>query len=144
MRVDKSQSLVQCARDYTTFVSRGDLDGVLSMLAPEPVFDLFPIARRFSGRVNIRRYFQYFLSEVQPRIQGFKSRSDLTSEAGVGHEYDITISMPNASAPSTHRVFALMIFGPDRLLGERIYADEKMLRTLIGPLWNSLEPIPAD
>ena len=140
----RSQTLVQCAQDYTNFVSRGDLDGVLSMLVPEPVFDLFPIARRFSGKVKIRRYFQYFFSEVQPRIQGFRSRSDLTSEAGVGHEYDITISMPNASAPSTHRVFALMIFGPDRLLGERIYADEKMLRTLIGPLWNSLEPIPAD
>jgi hypothetical protein len=139
-----TRSLIQQARDYTNFVSRGDQNGVFSILEPEPVFDLFPIARRFSGLLKTRRYFQYFFSEVQPRIQGFISRSELISEVGVGHEYDITIALPNSSAPSSHRVFALIVFGPNRLLGERIYSDEKMLRMLIGPLWNSLEPIPAD
>ena len=142
--MEKQQSLLQRAWDYTDFVSRGDLDGIFSVLEPEPIFDLFPISRRFIGKPRIKRSFTHFFSEVQPRIKGFKSRSELIGESSVGHEYDITVSMPNTSALSTHRVFALIIFGPDRLLGERIYSDEKMLRMLIGPLWNALEPIPAD
>ena len=138
-----TQRLLQFARDYADFVSRGDLDGVLSILEPEPVFDLYPIARRFSGKNKIRRYFQHFFKEVQPRISAFTPCSELIGEGKIAHEYDITMMIPSAEAPSSHRVFAMIIFGSDRVNGERIYADEKMLRLLIGPLWNSLEPIPA-
>ena len=139
-----TQSLIQSARDYTDFVSRADLDGVLSTLEPEPVFDLYPIARRMSGSSKLRRYFQYFFAEVQPRIDRFILRSELAGERGLAHEYDVFARMPRAEAVTKHRVITVVVFGSEQLAGERIYSDEKFLRLLIGPLWNALELIPAD
>lgn len=142
--MNRSHSLLEFARDYAAAVAKGDLDAVMATLEPYPVFDLYPIARRFTGTQKVRRYFQYFFQEYHPRIQGYTFRSESVGEQGLAGEFDVKVAMPRSEAPSTHRVFSFIVFGQDRLTGERIYADEKMLRLCIGPLWNSLEPIPAD
>lgn len=139
-----TQGLVQRALDYSLAIERGDLEAVFAQLGPEPVFELYPIARRFKGAAKVRRHFQYFLAEAQPRIMGSTIRSGWVGEAGVGHEIDLTVTLPGAASSTTHRVFRAILIGGDQVVGERIYSDEKMLRLLIGSLWNSLEPVPAD
>lgn len=139
-----TQGFVQRALDYSSAIERGDLDAVLAQLAPEPVFELYPIARRFKGTAKVRRHFQYFLAEAQSRIVGFKSRSEWIGDSGIGHELDLTVSLSGSASLSTHRVFRVISIVDGKVVGERIYSDEKMLRHLIGPLWNSPEPIPAD
>jgi hypothetical protein len=44
-------------------------------------------------------------------------------------------------APTAHRIFAILTFGKEKLSGERMYADETLLRCLVGPLWDELTPI---
>jgi hypothetical protein len=142
--VTTTQSAIQRAQDYAGSVLAGDLDQVLLAMGPEPVFELYPIAKRFKGAAKVRRHFQYFLAEARSRIVASRIRSTWVGDAGVGHEIDLTVTLPGAASPSTHRVFRVILIVDDQVVGERIYSDEKMLRLLIGSLWNSLEPIPAD
>ena len=136
--------LVSIAVAHSELETGLEPEALLAALEPDPVFELYPIARRFTGMAKTRRYYQHYFAEVLPRIKGFTIRSEAVSEIGLAREYDIKVVLPGAEAPSIHRIFAILTFGPERLSGGRFYTDEKMLRLMVGPLWNSLEPIPAD
>lgn len=136
--------LVSIAVAHSELEAGTDADILMASMEPEPVYDLYPIAKRFSGRAKARRYNQHYFTEVLPRLKGFTVRSEAISEIGLSREYDVKALMPGAETTSLHRIFAILTFGPERLSGMRIYTDEKMLRFMIGPLWNSLEPIPAE
>ena len=136
--------LVSVAVAHGELESGTDLDALMGTMEGEPIYDLYPIGKRFQGWENTKLYYRHFFAVVQPAIQGFTPVSQSIGEKGVVEEYDIVVKHPGESATTTHRIIAMLTFGEERLSGERIYADEKMLRTLIGPLWNSLEPIPAD
>jgi hypothetical protein len=136
--------LVSIATAHSELETGLEPEALLAALEPDPVFELYPIARQFSGMAKTRRYYQHYFTEVLPRITCFKIRSEAVSEMGLAREYDIKLVLPGADAPSLHRIFAILTFGPEKLSGGRFYSDEKLLRLMVGPLWSSLEPIPAD
>ena len=136
--------LESTALDYIKVWAEFDVQGLVDTLEDDPVYDLYPVSKRFSGMSKTRRFYQYFMTEVLPRIVGVTIRSEAIGNKGLAREYDVSVLLPGADAPSEHRICAFVNFGAERLSGERIYTDQKMLRFLVGPLWNSLEPIPAD
>ena len=72
---------------------------------------------------------------------GHKLISESVGPQGVVQEYDIQITLIGDSEPSWHRIMAILVFGEKGLVGERMYSDEGLFRTLTGPLWDEMSPI---
>ncbi|ARS27680.1 hypothetical protein [Sphingomonas sp. KC8] len=134
-------ALVAVARDHARTEGEGDLDAILATMEGEPVYDFYPIGRRFTGMDRTRRYYQHFIANVQPQIAGFEQHSEWVGEDGLVQEYSVVLH-PAGQAPRRHRILGVLTFGDRLLSGERLYSDEAFFRTLIGPIWDELEPIP--
>ncbi|WP_157218135.1 nuclear transport factor 2 family protein [Flavisphingomonas formosensis] len=120
----------------------GDLDAILATMEDEPVYDFYPVARRFRGMDRTRRYYRHFIADVRPRIAGFEQHSEWIGPDGAVQEYSVTVIDPEADGGTrTYRILGILTFGDVLLSGERLYADEAFFRILIGPLWDELEPI---
>lgn len=134
------KALVDVAKRHADAEDKGDLDAILATMEDNPVYDLYPIGRTFSGMEMTRRYYEHFVSTARHQIAGFELHSEWVGDAGVAQEYTVLLKNPNG-APTSHRIFAILTFGKTKLSGERMYADETLLRCLVGPLWDELEPI---
>lgn len=143
MRASLSK-LISVGVAHAELESGHDLEALMGTMEGEPIYDLYPVGKRFQGMENTRRYYRYFFAEVQPRIQGFTPRSEAIGDQGLVQEYDVVVLHPGESAPTRHRIIAILTFGQERLSGERMYSDDKLFKFLFGPLWNELTPIPAD
>lgn len=120
----------------------GNLDGILATLEGEPVYEFYPLGRRFRGMANTRRYYEHFISTVRPRVIGAVLHNEAIGPGGVVQEYTVTARSDEDQPPSAHRVMAILTFGSERLSGDRMFSDERFFRLLIGPLWEELEIVP--
>lgn len=134
-------NLIAVAHRHAVTEGGQDVDAIMATMEGEPVYELYPVGKRFAGMANTRRYYEHFVSHVQPRMRGASAVSQSVGPDGLVEEYTISAVLDGAAAPSTHRVMAILTFGEQGLSGERIYSDEAFLRTLVGPLWDELETI---
>ncbi|OCC22498.1 hypothetical protein MB02_16710 [Croceicoccus estronivorus] len=118
-----------------------DLEGLLATMEGEPVYEFYPLGRRFRGMAETRRYYEHFMKDVQPRILGATMFSEAIGSEGLVQEYTVTVAHEGDAEPTVHRIMAILTFGEQGLSGERMYSDDKFFRTLVGPLWDELEPI---
>lgn len=118
-----------------------DLDAIMATMEGEPTYEYYPVGKSFTGMDATRRLYRYFIDEVQPRMAGHKLISESIGPQGVVQEYDIQITLIGDSEPSWHRIMAILVFGEEGLVGERMYSDEVLFRTLTGPLWDEMTPI---
>ena len=123
--------------------SAKDLDAIMATMEGEPTYAYYPVAKMFSGMENTRRLYRHFIDDVQPRMAGWKLISESVGAQGVVQEYDIAIRLIGDTEPSWHRIMAILVFGEQGLAGERMYSDEALFRTLTGPLWDEMIPVPA-
>lgn len=135
-------SLLAVAHRHAETEGGQDLEAILATMEGEPVYEFHPLGKRFTGMDNTRRFYRHFIDSVQPRMIGSWLVSEATGPYGVTQEYDIELTLLGESAPSRHRIMAILVFGEAALSGERMYAGEPLFRTLAGPLWDALEPIP--
>lgn len=133
--------LVATASRHAEAEGAGDLEAILATMEGEPVYEFYPVRRRFCGMKQTRRFYEHFIRDVQPRMRGAEPIGEWIGALGVVQEYEILIQHAGAGGPSSHRIIALLKFGTEGLSGERMYADDALLRTLCGPLWEELEPI---
>jgi hypothetical protein len=138
------QSLLAIAQRHAEAEGGQDVEAILSTMEGEPVYEFHPLGKRFTGMANTRRFYRHFIDAVQPRMIGSTLISEASGPYGVTQEYDVELTLIGESAPSRHRIMAILVFGERALSGERMYAGERLFRTLAGPLWDELEPIPAD
>ncbi|WP_176593636.1 hypothetical protein [Sphingobium sp. EM0848] len=134
-------NLISVAHRHALTEGAQDVDAIMATMEGEPVYELYPVGKRFSGMANTRRYYEHFVAHVQQRMRGAAPVSQSFGPDGVVEEYTISILLDGATEPSMHRIMAILTFGEEGLSGERIYSDEAFLRTLLGPLWAELEPI---
>jgi hypothetical protein len=134
-------SLVAVAHRHAETEGNGDLEALMATMEGEPVYEFFPIGRSFKGLAKTRRYYEHFFSDFSKRMVGAELICEMIGDSGVIQEYAITITHAGDSAPTTHRIMALLVFGEKGLTGERMYSDEKLFRSMIGPLWDELEAI---
>ncbi len=139
--MDFAQSdLVKNALRHSTAEGSNDLAGTLETLEGEPVYDLFPIALRMTGMDRARRYYEHFFSYVNPRIVHFAMIAEWINPHGVNQEYDVTFRFDDGRQ-KVFRILGILTFGKEKMSGERIYADEELLRIMFAPVWDELEPI---
>ena len=131
--------LVAAALRHAEAEGKFDLPGTLETLEGEPVYELFPVGLKMVGMDKARRYYEHYFAEVAPRIASWALVSEWINETGVLQEYTL-IYRHEPGRETAYRILGILTFGDTLLSGERIYADEALLRAMFAPLWDELEP----
>ena len=139
--MDFAQSdLVKNALRHAEAEAGFDMAGTLATLESNPVYDLMPIGLRMVGMDRARRYYEHYFANVAPRIVHFSLVAEWIGKDGVNQEYDVTYRHDDGTA-KTYRILGILTLGAEKMTGERIYAQDELLRIMFAPIWDELEPI---
>jgi hypothetical protein len=117
---------------------RGELEPLLATLAPDPVYEFHPMRRCMRGDDQVRRFYMYFCEHFLSRARVMRcSRSGSTDS--VAQEYEIALHVDGAV--EHFRVLGVLYRRGDRLGGERVFASERFVRLMTGPLFDDLAPL---
>jgi ketosteroid isomerase-like protein len=136
------QQLIDIAHAHAAAERRGDRAATLATLEDDVLYELQPVRRVLRGIDAARRYYDYFFAEFRPLAIGSHLRGEWVTDEGVGQEYTITVRQPGGPVEQ-HAVVAILTFGTTALSGERLYASERLLRLMFGPVYESAAPLPA-
>jgi len=114
---------------------------VMETLEDDCVYELQPVGLVLEGLEQARRYYDYFFSTFRHQIAGYTMRSEWRDERGVGQEYTIWTRTGPGGALERHEIVGVLTFGRDKLSGERLYASERLLRMMFGPVLEDARPI---
>jgi hypothetical protein len=95
-----------------------------------------------SGRANIEHFYRHQYPTFVPRVAGYELLHEWANERAALQEYVIEVHDDDARA-ATYYVMSMMPLDEESglLTGERLYCDDGFIRTLLGPLYDLLEPI---
>src|SRR5690348_3931196 len=116
--------LVKIALQHSAAEGAGDMDGTMGTLEANPVYDFYPMGRRMTGTDRVRRYYEHFFAEVQPRIAGFEMIAEWIGDAGVNQEYTVRYRFDDGTV-KPFRILGILTFGQTKMSGERLYASEE-------------------
>lgn len=135
------EELLDIAHRHAAAEANGDLAATLATLDPDPVYEFEPAGLLLRGLPAVKVYYQHFFQTFQPMIAGYEMRGEWVYDEGLGQEYWIDL---RTSEGGTERqaVIGILLFGKQGLSGERIYASDRMLRTMFGPAYVLAEPRP--
>ena len=119
--------------------AKGDLEPLLATLAPDPVYEFHPLRRCMRGDDRVRRFYEQFCSRFLSLRSDFALIAEWVGIDSVAQEYDISLRVDGAI--ERFRVLGILYARGDRLGGERVYASERFIRLLTGPLFDELEPL---
>jgi hypothetical protein len=88
-----------------------------------------------------RAYYEYFIPNFLPLVEGYDLRSEWVNDEGLGQEYVIRVRDPKTGEVRPHHLIGILIFGETGLAGERLYASEEMLHLLFGPTYEQAVPV---
>jgi hypothetical protein len=127
--------LVAIARAHAAAETRADLAATLATLEDEPVYELQPVGRVLVGMDRARRYYEQFFRDFLPVVTRYELRGEWANAEGLLQEYTIW------TGEERHDVIGILTFGATRLSGERLYAGERILRLMFGPLFDETQPL---
>lgn len=116
------------------------MEATLATLEPDPLYELLPVGRAFRGLNAARRYYEHFFSRFRPLARSSEMLSEWANEKGVAQEYAIQLRFDDGSE-ERHRLVAILTFGESKLSGERVYANDRLLRLMFGPAYDLASPI---
>ncbi|SRR5579875_1968631 len=134
------EDMIELAHAHAAAEGSGDLEATLRTLEPDPVYELQPEGRVLRGMDAVRRYYQHFFNNFQPLVEGYEMRSEWISNEGVGQEYIIHLRLPDGRKEN-HAIIGILLFGKTGLAGERLWASERLLRLMMGPVYESATAI---
>ena len=128
---------------HATLEAEGDLAGTMDTLIAEPVYEFWPMGLRMVGTPAVTRYYEHLISSFMPRQIGYEMIGETLSELALCQEY--IMEFPKEGGGSEKFRVMGILFGdpetPGKMGGERIWGDERILREMVGPVWEDLEPI---
>jgi hypothetical protein len=116
------------------------MEATLATLEDPPVYEFQPFRLGLSGMDAVRRCYEHFFSDFLPLGGEAELKGEWVSAEGLGQEYVIDLRMPDGSV-ERHNVIGILLFGQDRLTGERIYASERLFRLMYGPGFDAAVPL---
>jgi hypothetical protein len=134
------EDMIELAHAHAAAEGSGDLETTLKTLEPDPVYELQPAGRALRGMDAVRRYYEYFFNNFQPLVEGYEMRSEWVTDEGVGQEYIIHIRLPDGRKED-QAIIGILLFGKTGLAGERLWASERLLRLMMGPVYDLATPI---
>jgi hypothetical protein len=119
--------------------AEGDFDGLMSTLVDDPVYEFRPVGLRMAGGEQVRQFYSQFIERFLPMQHGAVLLGEWVNETSVAQEYDVSLDVEGII--ETHRVLGILQYGERGLLGgERVYASERFIRLMTGPVFEFLEP----
>jgi hypothetical protein len=134
------EDMIELAHAHAAAEGSGDLEMTLKTLEDDPIYELQPEGRVLRGMDSVRNYYQHFFDNFQPLVEGYEMRSEWMTEEGLGQEYIIHIRLPDGR-PEDHAIIGILLFGKTKLAGERLWAGERLLRLMMGPVYDQATPI---
>jgi hypothetical protein len=61
----------------------------------------------------------------------------------LGQEYTVWLRLPDGTR-ERHEIIGILLFGPSGLAGERVYASERLLRLMLGPIYDETTPLEVE
>jgi len=134
------EAAVAVAHAHAAAEGGGDMAITLATLCDDPVYEFQPIGRVFRGKDTARRYYEHFFSNFSPLTESFEIRGEWTTSEGLGQEYTLWLRLPDGTR-ERHEIIGILLFGPSGLTGERVYASERLLRLMLGPIFDETTPL---
>ena len=113
-----------------------DMEGVMATLGENPVYQYPTLGKQFSGREKSQQFYQHFFANFSPNVVDYVLINQWVNETSVTQEYDMTLSFDGVK--ENHRVLGVLFVVGDKLGGERVYASEKVIRRMTGPLFDGM------
>lgn len=130
--------LREVARIHSVAEMGGNLAGTLATLEDDPIYELFPVGLKLTGMDKVRRYYSYFMENVLQNFVDAKVHYESTDRPG--HQKESTVWWRDHDGQvHVTQLMTILVYGDNKLRGERMYADEPFLRFLFGPLWEEME-----
>ena len=120
--------------------SKDQLEPLLATLAKGPVYEFHPIRRCLRGDERVRRFYTHFFEHFVRLRDSYSLLEEWVSERSVAQEYEIVLRVDGAV--EHFRVLGVLYARGELLGGERVYASDRFIRLLTGPMFGELEPIP--
>jgi hypothetical protein len=133
--------LVEVAHAHSKAEAEGDLETTMATLEDDCVYELQPVGLLLPGIDVARRYYEYFFSDFAPFIAGFEMRGEWLAPDGLGQEYTLWTRTGEEDTLERHEIIGVLTFGTTKLSGERLYASERLLRRMFGPIYEEAKPI---
>jgi hypothetical protein len=121
------------------------METTLATMEDEPFYELFPVGLRATGKAFARRFYTHYFSSFLPRmvtVEGARPPRRWQLDEGVLVETDMGLRADDGSV-EVFAVAALILVGDTGVVGERVYADERLLQAMFGPAYDELDPIRA-
>ena len=119
------------------------LEPLMDTLVAEPVYEFHPAGLTMKGAAPVRRYYEQLLGQFMTWVRGYELLDEWANERSVAQEYDIQLQVDDGPL-ETHRVLGILLAEPrqELLAGERIYGGERIVRLMLGDLYDELEAAP--
>jgi hypothetical protein len=123
--------MIELAMEHEVFEFANDVDGIMSTLVDEPVYELYPQGVRISGREAVRRFYELTMPIVLQfdyRRKALDTR-EITcaafSDNQIASEVNCEFDFPDGT---TRRVYLMCVgeFRGGLMYGERIYCDQAL------------------
>jgi len=129
---------------HATAEGSGNLEGCLSTLVPEPVYEFHPLGKGMRGGAVVRRFYEQFFERVPAMTVGYELLGQWVNTECVAQEYSIWLRMEEGV--EHFRVIGVLTANEDGslLTGERVWASDRYIRSLVGDeIFDSLKPLAA-
>lgn len=135
--------MLELGHRHADLEAKRELDPLMETMVESPSYEFHPLGLGMSGGDRVRRYYRQFFDGFMESIVGYELIDEWANERAVVQEYDITVRA--GDEPETHRVIGIL-FAEDspngvRLGGERVYASERCVRLMAGPIFDELVPL---
>ncbi len=119
--------------------AEGKLDLVMDTLVADPVYEFWPIGLRMRGRDQVRRYYEHLISTFYGEQKSYRLIEEWLSERSLAQEYEMVVKFDTGI--EAHHVIGILFAENGLLGGERIWGSKAILKKMVGPVWDELEPI---
>ena len=129
MTVDEMHQLVQKHADLETKL---DLEGVLSTLVENPVYEFHPARLRLEGKDNIRQFYRDHFDNFFPLILSHQPVNECWDSHSACLEYDLFLKPPH-QPDRAYRIMVVLTEKNSLLVGERFYVENELAQLMAGP-----------
>lgn len=134
-----ADDMLALGRKHALLETRCDLEGTMSTLVPEPVYEFHPLGLRMAGDAMVRRYYTQLFEHFIPSTRDFELIEEWVSETSVAQEYRVELEIDGAR--EQHHLLGILYAEGELLGGERVFAGERVVRLMVGDLFDELTPL---
>ncbi|MDG2306137.1 MAG: hypothetical protein P8R42_16105 [Candidatus Binatia bacterium] len=116
-----------------------DLEGVMSTLVPDPVYEFHPIGLCMRGESLVRRYYEELFRGFVSAARNTELVDEWVNRSSVAQEYRVELEIDGTL--ESHRIVGVLFRQGDLLGGERVYASERCIRLMTGSVFDALNPM---